>query len=252
MANNQSVAYNESIPLTSIFSVRGSDINQYQLWFSWPEGGVPALGTVTNNGSPIPLDQAVTLTSLNGLMYTGSATQGTDGIWLKTFNGSWASNWVRTNIVDSGSAAQTSTGTGASASGGNSAVARSLTIGAGDTAELSLAYSGAVIFLAETGTLKLDNAVSFTGTVAGLAGQDSIDLCDVPFAADMTPAYSATSDNGGTLTVSDGTHATNLALLGNYMAASFVTASDGHGGTLVTAPTPSSEQQPIAAPAHSS
>jgi hypothetical protein len=35
------------------------------------------------------------------------------------------------------------------------------------------------------------------------------------------------SDNGGTLTVSDGTHATNLALLGNYMAASFVTASDG-------------------------
>jgi hypothetical protein len=68
----------------------------------------------------------------------------------------------------------------------------------------------------------------------------------------MTPAYSATSDNGGTLTVSDGTHATNLALLGNYMAASFVTASDGHGGTLVTAPTPSSEQQPIAAPAHSS
>jgi hypothetical protein len=116
--------------------------------------------------------------------------------------------------------------------------------------ELSSAYSGAVTFLADTGALKLDNASSFTGTVAGLAGQDSIDLCDVPFAADMTPAYSATRDNGGTLTVSDGTHASNLALLGNYMAASFVTASNGNGGTLITATQPASDQHPIAAPTH--
>jgi hypothetical protein len=31
-----------------------------------------------------------------------------------------------------------------------------------------------------------------------------------------------------------GTHIAKLALLGNYMAASFVTAADGHGGTLIT------------------
>jgi streptomycin 6-kinase len=31
-----------------------------------------------------------------------------------------------------------------------------------------------------------------------------------------------------------GTPIAKLALLGNYMAASFVTAADGHGGTLVT------------------
>jgi hypothetical protein len=36
--------------------------------------------------------------------------------------------------------------------------------------------------------------------------------------------------------VSDGTHTANVALLGQYMAASFATASDGHGGTLVTDP----------------
>jgi hypothetical protein len=36
------------------------------------------------------------------------------------------------------------------------------------------------------------------------------------------------------LTVSDGRHAAAIALIGNYMAGSFVIAADGHGGTLVT------------------
>jgi serralysin len=46
-------------------------------------------------------------------------------------------------------------------------------------------------------------------------------------------AESATNA-GGTLTVSDGQHAASIALLGNYIAGSFVGAADGHGGTLVT------------------
>ena len=41
-------------------------------------------------------------------------------------------------------------------------------------------------------------------------------------------------DTGGTLTVSDGRHAASIALLGNYIAGSFVIAADGHGGTLLT------------------
>ena len=36
------------------------------------------------------------------------------------------------------------------------------------------------------------------------------------------------------ISVKEGTHIAKLALLGNYMAASFVTAADGHGGTLIT------------------
>jgi hypothetical protein len=35
------------------------------------------------------------------------------------------------------------------------------------------------------------------------------------------------------LSVKDGTHIAKIALLGNYMATSFVTATDGHGGTLI-------------------
>src|SRR6202040_867784 len=66
-----------------------------------PEQEMPALGTVTNNGTPIPLDQAVTLGSLSGLTYTGSAAHGTDKIWLKAYNGSW-SGWSKADITDPG------------------------------------------------------------------------------------------------------------------------------------------------------
>jgi hypothetical protein len=38
---------------------------------------------------------------------------------------------------------------------------------------------------------------------------------------------------GGTLKVTDGSHATNIALLGNYLASTFVASSDGYGGTSV-------------------
>jgi hypothetical protein len=73
--------------------------------------------------------------------------------------------------------------------------------------------------------------------------QGSIDLSNVSFGTNTTLGYSANSDNsGGTLTVSDGLHATSLALLGQYAALSFVMASDGHGGTLITDPPLRSDQ----------
>jgi hypothetical protein len=73
--------------------------------------------------------------------------------------------------------------------------------------------------------------------------QGSIDLSNISFGTNTTLGYSANSDNtGGTLTVSDGLHATSLALLGQFMASSFVMASDGHGGTLITDPSLTSHQ----------
>jgi hypothetical protein len=62
-----------------------------------------------------------------------------------------------------------------------------------------------------------------------------IDLPNIAFGAQTTLAYSENAaGTGGTQTVNDGRHAAAVALLGNYMAGSFVTAADGHGGTLVT------------------
>jgi hypothetical protein len=53
---------------------------------------------------------------------------------------------------------------------------------------------------------------------------------------------------GGTLSVGDGVHSANVALLGNYMASSFVTAADGHGGTLITEASQTSAQPELAHP----
>jgi hypothetical protein len=105
--NNQTAGPGQQIPLTSIFSIGGTGITQYRIWFSWPGGGAPALGTLTNDGTAVPLDQPVTVTSLSGLVYTGSFTPGTDKMWLQAYNGSWSNDggWVEADIADQGVAA---------------------------------------------------------------------------------------------------------------------------------------------------
>jgi hypothetical protein len=102
------------------------------------------------------------------------------------------------------------------------------------TVEINLPYTGQVNFEGPigTGTLQLDNSANFSGTVAGMIGQDTLDLRDIDFVAIQKAAFSG-SETSGTLSVGDGVHTANIQLLGNYIAAAFTTASDGHGGTFV-------------------
>jgi hypothetical protein len=51
----------------------------------------------------------------------------------------------------------------------------------------------------------------------------------------------AASTLSGTLTVTDGVHTANILLLGDYAANTFAAASDGHGGTIVTEVTSSTQ-----------
>src|SRR5262249_12175609 len=110
-----------------------------------------------------------------------------------------------------------------------------LAVMSGGTVEVSSAYSGPATFMGSSGILQLDQSASFSGTVAGMTGQDTLDLRDINFATIQSPTYSGTS-SGGTLSVSDGTHNAQIALLGNYLASTFVASSDGHGGTNVVDP----------------
>jgi len=88
-----------------------------------------------------------------------------------------------------------------------------------------------------TGELKLDASSQFNGQIAGFTGQNLLDLADIGFGSNTTLGYTANSGNtGGTLTVSDGTHQANVALLGQYVAANFAMSADGFGGTLVVNP----------------
>ena len=80
-------------------------------------------------------------------------------------------------------------------------------------------------------------------TAASSMPHSGIDLPDIAFGAQTTLAYAPNATGtGGTLTVSDGRHAAAIALLGNYMAGSFVATTDGHGGTVITQAQP--QQQP--------
>jgi probable HAF family extracellular repeat protein len=97
------------------------------------------------------------------------------------------------------------------------------------TAQLSQPFS------ASYGTLKLDSSSTFTGTVAGLTGQDTIDLTDISFATAGQPTFAGTN-SGGTLTVTDGTHTANISLIGNYLSSYWVLTNDGHGGTSIPIP----------------
>jgi autotransporter passenger strand-loop-strand repeat protein len=64
--------------------------------------------------------------------------------------------------------------------------------------------------------------------------RQGIDLADIAFGAQTTLVYAENAaGTGGTLTVSDGRHAASIALLGNFIAGSFVAVAGGHGGTLV-------------------
>ena len=63
-----------------------------------------------------------------------------------------------------------------------------------------------------------------------------------------TVAAVNSNNTGNTSTASDGSHAASVALLGQFMASSFVTAGDGHGGTPIADPPPS--QQPLLTQPH--
>lgn len=120
----------------------------------------------------------------------------------------------------------------------------------GTVLEVDVADSGKVTFGGTNGTLLLDDASLFTGAVAGFRGLDRIDLAQIGFGTETTLGYSANAaGTGGTLRVSDGVHTASIALLGNYMAASFATAADGHGGTLITE-ADQAAHTPLASPRH--
>ena len=108
------------------------------------------------------------------------------------------------------------------------------TVAAGSVPEVRLSDSGTVTFAGPTGTLWLDRPSTFTSKVAGFGAQESIDLPTIPFGAHTSWGTREQQRHRWHLSVKEGTHIAELALLGNYIAGSFVTASDGYGGTLIT------------------
>jgi fibronectin-binding autotransporter adhesin len=96
------------------------------------------------------------------------------------------------------------------------------------------AYEGAHIAFADgsTGTLKIDHAETFAGTVSGL-DDNTLDLGDITFCPHMIVSFKGDS-SGGILTIinpDDPTQVTQIHLVGDYLGSSWDLSSDGHGGT---------------------
>ena len=96
--------------------------------------------------------------------------------------------------------------------------------------QISSGFGGTVMIVDPT----VPNGGSVTPANSATLPRQGIDLPNIAW-AQTTLAYTANATGaGGTLTVSDGRHAARIALLGNYMAGSFATAADGHGGTPIS------------------
>jgi hypothetical protein len=104
------------------------------------------------------------------------------------------------------------------------------------TLEFAHASAENTAFAAEsTGTLTLGDSFNFSGVVSGVTANDHIDLLDIIFANAPTLNYIANAGNtGGTLSVSDGAHTANIALLGQFDPAGFHDEADKGLGTLIS------------------
>jgi hypothetical protein len=99
------------------------------------------------------------------------------------------------------------------------------------------AFDQNVTFARTTGVLELARSQTYTATVSGFSktGGTSLDLADIGFVSAGEATFSGTK-TGGVLTVTDGTHTAHIALVGNYLASTFIAASDGHGGVIIHDP----------------
>jgi hypothetical protein len=220
-APNLSTLPGQTIAAANLFSVTdGGTITQYNFYDATGNGHF-TVGSTTEAAATI-----INVTAAQLAQTTYTAGTGTDQLYVQAYDGTSWSNWTPFTVAGSSPAI----------------------INAGATLEFGTASAAAVTFFAGTGTLKLDNSSSFAGTVAGMTANDSIDFADINFATIQTPTFSGNS-SGGTLQVTDGTHTANIALLGNYMASSFVASSDGHGGTSVVDPQVT-QQNVLAQPQH--
>ncbi|MDP9658123.1 UNVERIFIED_ORG: VCBS repeat-containing protein, partial [Pseudomonas putida] len=117
---------------------------------------------------------------------------------------------------------------------GDAAGAGSATISGSAMLEFGAASDQHVTFdSGAAGTLKLDVSTAFSGSVSGFAAGDKLDFGDVAFGADTQITYAANdTGTGGLLMVSDGAHAAQIALNGQYAAAGLQANAEGSGSEL--------------------
>ncbi len=207
-ANLQTLA-NQTLAAANLFGVsdgEGDSISRYAFW------DVQGHGYFTFDGVTQPTNAEIDVAAADLPRLNYVAGSATDQLYVRAFDGMAWSGWHEFD-----------------------ASAGPATVAAGGSLELGSAASNAIVFAGSSGTLRLDDPASFAGTVAGMTGSDAIDFGNIGFGTVQTPDFTGSAFDG-TLTVTDGVHTDHVTLLGDYRGSSFVTATDGHGGTLVVDP----------------
>jgi hypothetical protein len=96
IATSHSVAYNQVVGLSSIFSTTGPTPGQYQVWLS-----AGADGSVIDSHGAIATGTSVNETDLSSVSYIGGGTPGSDSLYVRSFDGQW-SPWVLATLTDPG------------------------------------------------------------------------------------------------------------------------------------------------------
>lgn len=113
----------------------------------------------------------------------------------------------------------------------------SVTVDAGATLKLEDAVSQTITLAGDGARLQIDTS-TFGGSIAGLSATDQIDLSTIAYGDGTSAVYVPNSNpaTGGVLMVTDANgHSIQLTLVGaDYSNAHFAGSSDGHGGTLIT------------------
>jgi len=124
-------------------------------------------------------------------------------------------------------------------------------ITAGTALEVNTSEIGNATLSGATGTVSLDQPSASTGKESAFGVQNGVDLPGIAFGAQTTLGYSPNSNNtGSTLLFTAGANSAQIALLGSYMASSFVMGSDNHGGTFVADAAQSGSQTQLTNPQH--
>ncbi|WP_157385416.1 VCBS domain-containing protein, partial [Rhizobium freirei] len=76
-------------------------------------------------------------------------------------------------------------------------------------------------------TVTIDHAAAFTGTIAGLDGNDVLRFGDISAATASFSYAENAAKTGGVLTVTDGAHTATISLAGDYSASDFALGHDG-------------------------
>jgi hypothetical protein len=182
------------------------------------------LGTVTASSGVVPLPVK---NFIGNVINTGTISA---QIGIEVFHGSVNGGIVGNGTIAAGEFGSHTSGTLTVSSGGVSATVT--LVGNYSLSNFSSSTVDGIVRITDPGIVGGGSVNA--ETVKASMPHSGIDLPDIAFGAQTTLAYAEdAAGNGGTLTVTDGRHTAAIALLGDYMAGSFVTAADGHGGTLV-------------------